>query len=335
MTNMRAMVMPQTGDPDVLTERDIPAPVIENPTEVLIRLQAAGVNPIDTKLRRHGTFFPERLPAVLGCDGAGVVEVVGSGVTRFQPGDAVYFCSGGIGARSGTYARYCVVEEHVLAMKPASVDFVHAAAVPLVAITAWEALHDRTAVQPGSSVLIQGGAGGVGHVAVQLAHLAGARVAATVSDDAKATFAESLGTDYAIRYRDNDVTAAIMNWTGERGVDIAMDNIGGALLEQTFPAVRFYGDVVSLLLPDPATDWRIARQRNLRTSLEVMLTPMLFNLVEAEAHQAYILDQCARLIDAGKLQVHVSDVLSLANAADAHRQIETGSTTGKIVLRID
>lgn len=332
---MQAVVMSAVGGTDTLQLSELPLPTITTPTQVRVRLRAAGVNPIDTKIRRSGTFLPDSLPAILGCDGAGIIDAVGSEVKQFKPGDAVYFCYGGIGTRAGNYAEYTVIEEHVVAPKPASLDFIEAAAVPLVAITAWEALHDRARLQSGQSVLVHAGAGGVGHVAIQLAKAAGARVATTVSTDSKADFVRQCGAELPIRYGDTDVAQAVMKWTDNKGVDIGMDNVGGKVLEQTFAAVKFYGDVVSLLLPDTGTNWTVARQRNLRTSLEVMLTPMLFGLVEAERHQAAILQNCTSLIDSGRLRIHVNQTLPLADAAHAHQQIEAGSTTGKIVLQID
>lgn len=332
---MRAITMPSPGGPGVLSLTELPRPELERPTQVRVRLHAAGVNPIDTKLRSNGTFFPAQMPAILGCDGAGVVDVVGEQVSRFKPGDAVYFCHGGIGARAGNYAEYVVVEEHCLAHKPARLDFIQAAAAPLVILTAWEALHDRAHVAAGQTVLIHAGAGGVGHIAVQLARLAGARVAATVSSPEKAQFVESLGVELPIPYRDLDFVDAVAGWTGGIGVDMAMDNVGGAVFQQSFPAVRFYGDVVTLLQPAGDVDWTTARERNLRISLEVMLTPMRFGLMEAERHQAWILEQAAVLFDQNKLSLHVSKVLPLEQAAAAHQLIEGGSTTGKIVLRID
>lgn len=335
MQNMQAIVMPRRGPADVLQPIDLAIPEITAPDQVRIQLKAAGVNPIDTKLRRNGTFFPDRLPAVLGCDGAGMVDAVGDAVTRFKPGDAVYFCYGGVGDQAGNYAQFTVVPENRLAAKPASLDFNQAAAAPLVLLTAWEALHDRARMSAGQRILIHAGAGGVGHVAIQLATIAGARVATTVRSHDKATFAAGLGAELPIRYRDTDFVSEVNRWTDGHGVDIAMDNVGGNVLQQTFPAVKFYGDIVTLLLPDQNTDWGIARQRNLRISLEVMLTPMLFDLPQAQQHQATILETCAGLFDAGQLRVHISDTLPLREAARAHEMIEIGSTRGKIVLQID
>jgi NADPH2:quinone reductase len=185
---VKAVLMTAAGGPDVLKIDQVPDPTIQGKTEILVRLRAAGVNPIDTKLRQRGTFYPDRMPAILGCDGAGVVEAVGSAVRKFQPGDEVYFCNGGIGGHPGNYAEWAIVDEAFVARKPKSLSFVEAAAAPLVLITAWEALYDRAQLQAGQRALIHAGVGGVGHVAVQLAKLQGAAVSTTVSTPEKADF---------------------------------------------------------------------------------------------------------------------------------------------------
>ncbi|MDX2214073.1 MAG: zinc-dependent alcohol dehydrogenase family protein [Oculatellaceae cyanobacterium bins.114] len=327
--------MTAPGHPDVLQLREVPEPTLQTPTDLLVRLKAAGINPIDTKLRKRGTFFPEQMPAILGCDGAGIVEAVGSGVKLFHIGQEVYFCHGGLGARGGNYAELAVVDERFVAHKPATLSFAEAAAAPLVLITAWEALHDRARLQPGQRVLVQAGAGGVGHVAVQLAKLAGAEVCTTVSDDEKATFVRSLGANRVILYRQTDVVQTVLDWTNGIGVDISFDTVGGEVLSQSFAATRVYGDVVTLLAPDAKTDWKLARDRNLRFSFELMLTPMLQGLVQAQQQQAEILQHCTRLIDQQQLKIHLSHTFPLAEAATAHRLLEAGSITGKIVLFIE
>ena len=182
---MRAVTMQTVGGPEVLVSAEIPEPQIRSPHEVKVRLHAAGINPVDTKLRARGTFYPDVSYPVLGCDGAGVVVETGAEVSRFRVGDEVWFCDGGLGGSQGCYAQYKVLDEHIARRKPASIDFFAAAAAPLVLITAWEALHDRVQLAPGDRILIHAAAGGVGHVAVQLASLAGARVLATVADRAK------------------------------------------------------------------------------------------------------------------------------------------------------
>ncbi len=329
--------MTEAGKPEVLQLQEVPDPKIQNDTELLVRLHAAGINPIDTKLRGRGTFYPDQMPAILGCDGAGVVEAVGSGVQHFQVGDEVYFCAGGIGVSgTGNYAELAVVEERMVAHKPTSLSFTEAAAAPLVLITAWEALYDRGRLESGQRVLIHAGAGGVGHVAIQLAKLKGAEVCTTVSSQEKVRFVRQLGADHPILYTQTDFVKASLDWTGGEGVDLAFDTVGGKTFYDTFPAVRVYGDVVTILEPDSAhVNWKIARSRNLRISLELMLTPMFQGLVAAQQHQAEILKQCANWIDEGKLKIHLSQTFPLKDAAAAHKALESGSITGKIALLIE
>ena len=332
---MKAIVFETPGSPSVLKLQDIPAPTIQTETEVLVRLRAAGINPIDTKLRSRGTFYPEKTPHVLGCDGAGVVEAVGAGVQSFQVGDEVFFCNGGLGGSRGTYAEFAVVDQRFLAIKPAALSFAEAAAAPLVLITAWESLYDRGRLQAGQTVLIQAGAGGVGHVAVQLAKLQGAEVCTTVSSQEKANFVKQLGADSVILYKNTDVVDEVLTWTQGQGVDLAFDTVGGETFYQTIPAVKIYGDLVTILEPDPALgNLKTARMRNLRISLELMLTPMLQSLVEEQEQQAHILQQCARLCDRNLLKIHVSQTFPLEQAQAAHELLETGSVTGKLVLLI-
>ncbi|WP_026079920.1 zinc-dependent alcohol dehydrogenase family protein [Spirulina subsalsa] len=334
---MQAILMTQAGSPEVLTLQEIPEPTLTHPQQLLIRLHGAGVNPIDTKLRQRGTFYPDQMPAVLGCDGAGVVEAVGAGVTGFAPGDEVYFCAGGLGKQgTGNYAEYAVVEEHYVAPKPRSLSFAEAAAAPLVLITAWEALYDRGRLESGQKVLIHAGAGGVGHVAIQLAKLKGAQVATTVSSPDKERLVRQLGADLPILYTQGNVTSMIEEWTGGQGVDLGFDTVGGKVFYETFPCVKIYGDVVTLLEPNyQQGSLKVARQRNHRISLELMLTPMLQGLVEAQRYHGDILKQCGEWFDQGRLRLHLSQTFPLAEAAAAHQAIETGSTMGKIALTLN
>jgi NADPH2:quinone reductase len=332
---MKAVVMNGLGGPEVLGVRDIPKPALKGARDILVRLKAAGVNPVDAKLRKRGNYFPELAPAVPGCDGAGVVVETGPGAERFKAGDEVYFCSGGVGGPAGNYAEYAVVDERHAARKPKSLNFATAAAAPLVLLTAWESLHDRGRVEKGARVLIHAGAGGVGHVAIQLARLAGAEVCTTVGSEEKAAIAASLGADLSFLYKREDFVREALNWSGGRGVDLAFDTVGGAVFQATFPAVRVYGDLVTILSPAPDTDWAAARMRNLRISLEIMLTPMVMGLEDARLHQTEILERCADLIDGGRLKVLLTKTFPLEEAEAAHRLIETGSTTGKMALIIE
>jgi len=332
---MRVIEMREIGGADILQLVDRPVPELTAPTDVLVRLKAAGVNPIDTKVRRGGVFVPDGLPAVLGCDGAGVVDAVGDQVTRFKPDDEVWFCHGGLGGSQGNYAEYALVDEGIAQPKPRSIDFVHAAAAPLVLITAWEALFDRANTIEGKTVLVHAGAGGVGHVAIQLARLAGARVCATVSGPEKAEFVHALGAEYAINYKDEDLVEAVMDWTEGRGVDVALETVGPEVFAQTIPAMAHYGELITILQPGPDLDWKEARFRNLRIGFELMLTPMLRELPLARQRQGEILRRCADSIDEEKLRIEVAEAFPLEQAADAHRRIEEGHTRGKLVLTID
>lgn len=316
----------------VLQLVDTPEPKITTPTQIKVQLRAAGVNPIDTKLRARGVFFPDALPAILGCDGAGVVTDTGSAVTRFKQGDAVWFCHGGLGAEPGNYAEYTVLEEREAEAMPAGLDFTQAAALPLVSITAWEALFDRARLGQDQTVLIHAGAGGVGHVAIQLARSMGAHVATTVSTSEKADLVIGLGADKVIQYREEDFVEAIMDWTDGQGVDVVLDSLGGEVFQRSLAATRVYGQVVTLLDPDTNISWKEARNRNLGIHFTLMLTPMLSNLPTARAHQGKILQHCAALVADGKLTPHIASTLALADAARAHVMIETGHVSGKLVL---
>jgi NADPH:quinone reductase len=171
-------------------------------------------------------------------------------------------------------------------------------------------------------------------VAIQLAKLKGATVSTTVSSEEKARFVRQLGADHVIFYKQTDFSQAALDWSNGEGVDLAFDTVGGETFHQTFPAVRIYGDIVTILEPKADTVWRNARNRNLRVSFELMLTPMLLGLVEAQQHHAEILAECADWIDQGKLKIHVSHKLPLEAAAKAHQLLEEGGIVGKIVLLI-
>lgn len=329
---MKAVVMRETGGPEVLSLEEIETPEIISATQVKVRIEAAGVNPVDTKLRSRGLFLPDGVPAVLGCDGAGVVVETGSQVTQFRSGDEVWYCDGGLGGLHGNYAEYAVIEESVCCKKPVSIDFVHAAAAPLILITAWEALFGRARLTNEKTLLVHAGAGGVGHVAIQLAKQAGARVLTTVSTKEKQAFVASLGADESILYGEHAFVDQVMELTGGAGADVVLDTVGGDVFKASIDATSPYGDLVTLLDPGPAVDWKEARNRNLRVGFTLMLTPMLRHLPQARTNQVAILSDCAQMIDNGSLRIHVSESLPLAQAVKAHELIEQGRTQGKLVL---
>jgi len=201
---MKAIVTTAAGGPEVLKLEDIPDPVLHRDTDILVRVKAAGVNPVDTKMRAIPNAYPAPLPPVLGCDGAGVVEAVGRAVTAFKPGDEVFYCRPPHHDRGGSYAQRMLVDHRHVAKKPKRMSFVEAAAMPLVLITAWESLHDRVEIKSWHRVLVHAGAGGVGHVAIQLARIAGAEVCTTVGSAEKAEFARSFGANHIINYKEQE-----------------------------------------------------------------------------------------------------------------------------------
>ncbi len=329
---MKAVVMRETGSPAVLSVEEIATPEISSTTQVKVRIEAAGVNPIDTKLRARGVFLPQGMPAILGCDGAGVVVETGSEVTEFREGDEIWYCDGGLGGLHGNYAEYAVLEESACCRKPVSIDFTHAAAAPLVLITAWEALFGRARLNEEKTLLVHAGAGGVGHVAIQLAKQAGVRVLTTVSSEEKRAFVASLGADETIMYRQHDFIEEVLSLTDGAGADVVLDTVGGDIFKASIEATAPYGDLVTLLDPGPHVDWKEARNRNLRIGFTLMLTPMLRHLPQARANQVAILRDCAEMIDSGSLRIHVSDSFDLEHASAAHEILEQGRTQGKLVL---
>src|SRR5580698_1453903 len=225
---------------------ELPRPVLEK-NHVLVKIHASGINPLDIKIRAgEAGHARQPLPAVLGLDMAGTIEEIGPGVAAFQPGDEVYGMVGGVAGLQGTLAEYVAADANLIAHKPANLSMREAAALPLVTITAWEGLLDRAAVHAGQTVLVHAGAGGVGHVTVQLAMAHGAEVFATVSRDKKSVVEGYCAT--AIDYRSISTEEYVASCTGGKGFDIVYDTLGGATLDAFFVAVKRYtGHVVSCL----------------------------------------------------------------------------------------
>ncbi len=333
---MNAVMLTGAGGTENLKLMEVPDPVLKDPQDVLVRLHAAGLNPVDYKLRRAGGFYPNRIPLILGCDGAGVVEAIGDGVTKFQVGDEVYFFNGGMGGDDqGNYAELTVIHQDYLAAKPKSISMVEAASVPLVWLTAWEALFDRCALQAGETILIHGGAGGVGYIAVQIAKNIGATVFTTISSPEKAEFAYSIGADHCINYKEENFVEKVLELTDSKGVDMVFDVVGGQVFADSFPVTKIYGHVVTLdEINFTKDEVGVAKLRNLSLSYELMLTPMHFKMHEARVQQTEMLENAARLIDDGKIKVFVNNVFGLDEIGPAHQIVEDGHSTGKTVIKI-
>ena len=311
MTNtMRAIGL---GDPDGLVEItvDRPEPV---PTEILVKVHAAGVNPTDWKSRRTGGLKLWNDPPILGFDVAGVVEEVGFGVTLFRPGDEV-FGMPWFPRQAGAYAEYVTAPSRHFARTPAGLPLTDAAALPLVSLTAWQALVDTADVRPGQRVLIHAAAGGVGHVAAQIAKARGAYVLGTARA-AKHDFLRGIGVDEPIDYTAVDFASAA------RDVDVVLDTIGGDYAERSLRVLRPGGTYLSIVAGIDDGLSAAASARRLRAA---------FVLVEPD-HGA--LTEIAALVGRGDLTVTVDAVLPLADAAKAHELGGSNRTTGKLVLRV-
>ncbi|MEU8849183.1 NADP-dependent oxidoreductase [Streptomyces sp. NPDC048564] len=313
VNTMRAISQDVLGGPEVLKEVEVQRPA-PRPNEVLVRVRAAGLNPTDWKHRDNGGFLGEP-PFVLGWDVSGVVEAVGIGVVRFQPGDEIFgMLSYPFG--HGSHAEYVTAPARVFAHKPASVDHIQAGALPLVSLTAWQALVEYADVQPGQRVLIHAAAGGVGHVAVQIAKARGAHVIGTASAG-KHEFLRGLGADEVIDYRETDFAEAV------KDVDVVLDTLGGETSVRSLGVLRPGGVVVSIL-PVGSDDFYEEAER-----LGVRALRMLVDSDRAD------LRAIADLVDTGQLRAEIAGTFPLADAAEAHALGDTGRTAGKLVLTVD
>lgn len=326
--DMWAAILEAFGAPLRLAR--IPRPV-PGEGEVLVRIDASAVNPLDLKIHaREAAHARHPLPAILGLDLAGVVEAVGAGVTRFRRGDEVYGMTGGVGGLPGSLAEFAAVDPDLLAAKPAILGMREAAALPLIFITAWEGLVDRAHVSAGQNVLVQGGGGGVGHIAIQIARSFGAKVFATGSESKRA-FIEQLGAAF-IDYQTETIAEYVARHTGGKGFDLVYDTVGGATLDASFEAVRRFGHVVSCL------GWGTHSLRPL--SLRAATYSGVFTLLplltgEGRAHHRAILEQATRLVESGKVMPQVDPRhFSLETVRDAYRAIKAKTARGKIVIEI-
>ncbi|MBR0973453.1 zinc-dependent alcohol dehydrogenase family protein [Bradyrhizobium japonicum] len=324
---MRAAVLETHNAP--LRISTISTPDI-GPSEVLVRVRASGVNPLDTKIHAGAAAHARHpLPAILGIDLAGTVERTGDHVTQFKPGDEVYGMTGGVGGVPGSLAEFAAVGADLLALKPGNLNMREAAALPLIFITAWEGLIDRAALKAGQKVLIHGGAGGVGHVAIQIARAFGADVFATGSPSQRATI-ESLGAVFI--YRDVAPEDYVTEQTGGRGFDIVFDTVGGKVLDASFAAVRRFGHVVSALgwgtHALAPLSFRAATYSGVFT-----LLPLLSG--EGRAHHGEIMTEATRLVEAGKLMPRLdARHFTLESVGDAYALIRDHATKGKLVVDV-
>ncbi|WP_345353693.1 NADP-dependent oxidoreductase [Actinoallomurus liliacearum] len=310
---MRAIVQEEPGGPEVLglAEVERPEPGL---LEILVRVHAAGVNPTDWKARARGSSMTGVALPRPGFDVSGVVEAVGPGVTLYEPGDEV-FGMPRFPHPAGAYAEYVTAPARHFARKPAGIDHVHAAALPLAALTAWQGLVDTARVRAGQRVLVHAAAGGVGHLAVQIAKARGAYVIGTASE-AKHEFVRGLGADEVVDYTKVDFADVV------RDVDVVLDAVGGDYGLRSLRTLRDGGVLVSFLSPVGDDVLAAAGKRGIRAG---------WTLVETD-HAG--MKEIAVLVEEGRLRAEIDSVFPLEEAAKAHERGETGRTTGKIVLTV-
>ena len=328
---MKAMVLNEYGENAEFQLTELPQPEVKA-GHVLVRVAATSVNTVDTMICQMGkelSISPD-LPAVLGMDFAGTVAAVGDGVAGFVPGDEVYGCAGGLADLQGTLAEYMLADARLIAHKPKALPMREAAALPLVGITAWEGLQ-RAGARAGKKVLVHGGAGGVGHVAIQLARHFGADVYATGSGDKAMAVIEEYGAT-AIDYKTEKVADYVAEHTDNTGFDVIFDSVGGANMANSFEAAALNGQVattVSLL----ELDLTPAHFKGLSLHVVFMLIPMLYEH-KREEHGA-ILAKLAGIADAGALEPLLYEThFGLEEVGKAHDRLTSGQAIGKVVVEI-
>lgn len=328
---MKAMIIQNFGGPEVFQPADIPTPEAQ-PGQVLVRIAASSVNTVDTMIREMGKDLPisPEPPAVLGMDFAGTVTAVGEGVTGFTTGDEVYGCAGGLGDLPGTLAEYIAADARLIAHKPSNLSMREAAALPLVGITAYEGLQ-RAGISAGQKVLVHGGSGGVGHVALQLAKHFGAEVCATGGGDKQLALIEELGAK-GINYKTETVTDYVNQYTDGAGFDLVFDSVGGANMANSFEAAALNGQVASTVAM-VEMDLSLAHFKGLSLHVVFMLIPMIHD----HGRQAHgeILAQLARIAEAGDLTPVLDEQqFALTEAGQAHARLSSGEAMGKVVIDI-
>ena len=326
------MVINQYGNSDAFEAVEVEKPQVSI-GHVLVKIAATSVNTVDTMIRQMGKDLPfsPDTPATLGMDFAGTIEAVGDGVEHFSIGDEVYGCAGGLTDLPGTLAEYISADARLIAHKPQSISMREAAALPLVGITAYEGLV-RAGVKQGQKVLVHGGSGGVGHVALQLAKYFGAEVYATGGGDEQIELIEKLGAK-GINYQNETVEEYVNKHTGGKGFDVVYDSVGGENIANSFAAAALNGQVATTVSM-VELDLTPAHMKGLSLHVVFMLIPMIHNHKREE--HGMILSQIAEIVDQGKLKPVVDEhSFDLADVGSAHDRLASGDAVGKVVITLD
>lgn len=329
---MKAQIISHFGDPSVFKMEEISTPTLKSGT-LLIKVHATSVNPIDCKIRSGAVpNLAPQFPAILQGDVAGTVVAVGPEITSFKEGDEVFGYAGGVNGLQGALAEYMLVDSQLIAKKPKRLSMKEAAALALVCITAWEALFVKAKITNHDYVLVHGGVGGVGHVAIQLAKSCGARVATTILKPQDVAIVKSFGADEVINAKEEDVEDYVKRLTNGEGFDVVFDTVGGANLDRSFVAAKLNG-VVSTIAARGNHD--LTNLHNNALSLHAAFT--LLPLIKNQFRDRYgkILTQIATLADEGKLQPLIDpEDFSFDKVAQAHQKLESGQAQGKIVITL-
>lgn len=330
---MKAQIIKQFGTPSVFELVDLPMPELK-PGYVLIRVCATSVNQIDCKIRSGlVTAIAPDFPAILHGDVAGIVEAVSPDVTSFNVGDEVYGCAGGLKGSPGALAEFMLADARLIAHKPQSLTMQQAAALPLVSITAWEGLFKKARLNDNDLILIHGGVGGVGHIALQLAKWCGARVATTVLKQEDFPLARSLGADEVINAKEEALESYLHRLTNNRGFDIVFDTVGGANLDKSLLAACENGCVVTTAARS-THDLSPMHNKGLSLHAIFMLLPILRN--EHRVAHGKILAEVSKIVDEGKLKPLIDPhIFSLSTVHEAHALLESGKAKGKVIVAIE
>ncbi len=329
---MKAQIINRFGDPAVFELSNIEKPILK-PGHVLIKVLASSVNQIDCKIRSGAVAaIAPVFPAVLHGDVTGIIEAAAPDVTQFKIGDEVYGCAGGLRGLGGALAEFMLADAKLLAKKPLSLSFLETAALPLVSITAWEALFNKARLSQGHTILIHGGIGGVGHIAVQLASACGAHVCTTVLSQDDFSLAKSLGADEIINAKEEPVDAYVQRLTSNQGFDVVFDTVGGPNLDKSLQAAGNNGIVVTTAARS-SHDLNPMHNKGLSLHVVFMLLPLLNNTLREE--HGTILNKIAALVDQKKVKPLVdSHRFTLETVSQAHHLLESGQAHGKVVLSV-
>ncbi len=329
---MQAMIVKSPGSPDVFEKCEVDVPKMR-PGHILVTVKATSVNPIDTKVRGKALPFSPEFPAILHVDFAGVIAEVAPDVKNFKVGDSVYGVGGGIkGTIGGALAELLLVDAQLVSLMPTNLSFIEAATLPLVSITAWEALLDKMKIRSGDSLLVHGGLGGVGHIAAQLGKHIGAIVHTTVSKDEDKAASQKYGSDYPINYKTSTIAEYVETYTANRGFDFIFDTVGGPNLESSFQATRLNGSV-ACIATGGNHDLTLMYARGLSLHSVLMLIPLITGL--HRDHYGRILFEVKKLVEAGKIKplIH-SEVFDWTQISKAHALLESGGNQGKIAVKV-